>query len=77
MNERERADDRRPNGHPAELTRPVWRSMLFAPANRPDLTAKLPRSQPDAVVLDLEDSVPADREGARPRRGAAPPPGPS
>ena len=40
--------------------------MLFAPANRPDLTAKLPRSRPDAVVLDLEDSVPADgKTGAR------------
>jgi citrate lyase subunit beta / citryl-CoA lyase len=39
---------------------PVWRSLLFAPANRPDLTAKLPRSGPDAVVLDLEDSVPPE-----------------
>jgi citrate lyase subunit beta/citryl-CoA lyase len=43
-----------------------WRSVLFAPANRPDLTAKLPRSRPDAVVLDLEDAVPAEaKEGAR------------
>jgi citrate lyase subunit beta / citryl-CoA lyase len=35
-----------------------WRSMLFVPANRPDLAAKAPRSAPDVVVLDLEDAVP-------------------
>ncbi len=28
------------------------------PANRPDLAAKAPRSQPDLIVLDLEDAVP-------------------
>nr|WP_255578444.1 aldolase/citrate lyase family protein [Deinococcus sp. KSM4-11] len=32
---------------------------MFAPANRADLIAKLPRSAPDAVILDLEDAVPA------------------
>jgi citrate lyase subunit beta/citryl-CoA lyase len=43
-----------------------WRSVLFAPANRPELVAKLPRSQPDVVVLDLEDAVPpAEKIGAR------------
>ncbi|MCD9624722.1 HpcH/HpaI aldolase/citrate lyase family protein [Rhabdothermincola salaria] len=36
-----------------------WRSLLFVPASRPDLAAKAPRSEPDAVVLDLEDAVPA------------------
>ena len=36
------------------------RSLLFAGATRPDLVAKLPRSGPDAVVIDLEDAVPAD-----------------
>ncbi len=36
------------------------RSLLFAPASRPDVLAKLPRSGPDGVVLDLEDAVPAD-----------------
>lgn len=42
------------------------RSLLFAPANRLDLVAKLPRSNPDAVVLDLEDAVrPDDKESAR------------
>jgi len=35
-----------------------WRSLLFVPANRPDLAAKATRSGPDAVVLDLEDAVP-------------------
>lgn len=35
------------------------RSVLFAPGNRPDVVAKLPRSTPDAVIIDLEDAVPA------------------
>ena len=40
-------------------TRPErMRSMLFAPGNRPDVCAKLPRCRPDAAVLDLEDAVP-------------------
>jgi citrate lyase subunit beta/citryl-CoA lyase len=34
------------------------RSLLIAPATRPDMLAKLPRSGPDAVVIDLEDAVP-------------------
>lgn len=42
------------------------RSLLFAPANRPDVLAKLPRSNPDGVVVDLEDAVPAHaKEAAR------------
>ncbi len=36
------------------------RSVLFAPASRPEVLRKLPRSGPDAVVLDLEDAVPPD-----------------
>lgn len=43
--------------HSTTLARP--RSVLFAPGNRADLIAKLPRSAPDAVVLDLEDAIPA------------------
>lgn len=35
------------------------RSLLFAPGNRPDLIAKLPRSKPDAIAIDLEDAVPS------------------
>lgn len=40
------------------------RSLLFAPADRPELVAKLPRSCPDAVCLDLEDGVAPDRKDA-------------
>ncbi len=40
------------------------RSLLFAPGNRADVLAKLPRSGPDGVVLDLEDAVPTD-DGAK------------
>ncbi|MFI5046737.1 MAG: HpcH/HpaI aldolase/citrate lyase family protein [Acidimicrobiia bacterium] len=49
-------------------TRPSsMRSLLFAPGNRPDVCAKLPRSRPDAAVLDLEDAVPPQlRVDARP-----------
>ena len=44
----------------------LLRSLLFAPANRPDLVAKLPRSGPDGVVVDLEDGVrPDDKASAR------------
>ena len=42
----------------------TFRSLLFAPANRPDLVAKLPRARPDAVALDLEDGTPADEKVA-------------
>lgn len=35
-----------------------WRSTLFVPANRGELVAKAPRTEPDLVVLDLEDAVP-------------------
>jgi citrate lyase subunit beta / citryl-CoA lyase len=49
-----------------------WRSALFAPANRPELVPKLPRSGPDVVVLDLEDAVPpAEKASARSQARAA------
>ncbi len=35
-----------------------FRSVLFAPGNKPDILRKLPRSNPDVAVLDLEDAVP-------------------
>lgn len=42
------------------------RSLLFAPGNRPALFDKAIRSGADAVILDLEDSVPAaDKASAR------------
>ncbi|MEZ5076707.1 MAG: CoA ester lyase [Solirubrobacterales bacterium] len=42
-----------------EAARPL-RSMLFAGATRPDLVAKLDRAGADAVIVDLEDAVPAE-----------------
>lgn len=48
------------------------RSALFAPANRPDLVAKTPRSGPDAVIIDLEDGTPpAAKVSAREQAAAA------
>jgi citrate lyase subunit beta/citryl-CoA lyase len=40
----------------------AWRSMLYVPANVPRFVAKAPTAGADAVVLDLEDSVPHDRK---------------
>jgi len=62
---------RRADVAPTDLTgmAPVTRlrSLLFAPATRPDVLAKMPRSSPDGVVIDLEDAVPPDaKESARP-----------
>lgn len=51
---------------------PDWpfRSLLFVPANREDFVRKAARFAPEAVILDLEDAVPADhklraRDGVR------------
>ena len=46
----------------AELTR--VRSMLFMPASRAGMIAKIPRLAPDVAVVDLEDAVPADAKDA-------------
>lgn len=40
----------------------IWRSMLYVPANVPRFVAKSAASGADAVLLDLEDSVPPDRK---------------
>jgi citrate lyase subunit beta / citryl-CoA lyase len=45
-----------------ELTR--VRSMLFMPASRAGMIAKIPRLAPDVAVVDLEDAVPADAKDA-------------
>lgn len=49
------------------------RSVLFAPGNRAEVLAKLPRSGPDAAVIDLEDAVApsAKREARAVARNAA------
>ncbi len=45
---------------------PALRSLLFVPGGRADMIAKVGRSRPDGVVLDLEDAVAAgDKETAR------------
>jgi citrate lyase subunit beta/citryl-CoA lyase len=42
------------------------RSLLYAPADQPDLLAKTARTNADAVTFDLEDTVaPANRPAAR------------
>ena len=54
----------------AELTR--IRSMLFMPATRADMIAKIPRFAPDVAVVDLEDAVAAgEKARARPVAAAA------
>jgi citrate lyase subunit beta / citryl-CoA lyase len=40
------------------------RTFLFAPSHRPDRFEKAARSGADAVILDLEDSVPIEQRGA-------------
>lgn len=40
------------------------RTLLFVPGNRPERFAKAIAAEPDAVVLDLEDSVPPDQKAA-------------
>lgn len=45
---------------------PLVRALLFAPAGRADLVAKLPRAGADIAVLDLEDgTLPAELTAAR------------
>lgn len=45
--------------HPAS-----FRSLLFVPGDRLELLAKIPRWQPDAVVIDLEDAVAVNDKAA-------------
>jgi citrate lyase subunit beta/citryl-CoA lyase len=40
----------------------LWRAMLYVPANVRRFVEKAPQAGADAVVLDLEDSVPHDRK---------------
>ncbi len=44
----------------------IWRSMLYVPSNNPAFVAKAHTRSADAIILDLEDSVPAsERPAAR------------
>ena len=50
----------------------TWRSMLYVPPTVPRFVAKAPASGADAIILDLEDSVPpAQKEEARAGLAAA------
>ena len=40
----------------------AFKSLLFAPGNKGEILSKLPRSSPDASIIDLEDSVPTDEK---------------
>lgn len=45
---------------------PIWRSLLYVPANNRRFIAKAHTRGSDAIILDLEDAVPAaERSGAR------------
>lgn len=51
---------------------PAWRSLLYVPAHLPRFVAKASTCAADAVLLDLEDSVPAElKVHARDGLGAA------
>jgi citrate lyase subunit beta/citryl-CoA lyase len=43
-----------------------WQTLLFVPADRPDMLAKAPGRGADAIVVDLEDAIaPASKAAAR------------
>ena len=49
-----------------------WRTLLFAPADRPDRVAKAVAAGPGAVIVDLEDAVhPSRLSEVRPQAAAA------
>ncbi|MEZ5816302.1 MAG: CoA ester lyase [Hyphomicrobiaceae bacterium] len=53
---------------------PVWRSMLFVPVNVPKFVETSHKRGADAIILDLEDSVPpGEKETARTLIAAAAP----
>jgi citrate lyase subunit beta/citryl-CoA lyase len=47
-----------------ESRAPLWRSMLFVPATNDRYVRAAARSDADAVILDLEDSIPEQRKSA-------------
>lgn len=49
---------------------PLYRCLLFVPGHKPDWVAKAAQVDPDAIILDLEDAVPA-RDKAAARSGLA------
>jgi len=58
--------DRKPSPGASQRELPVWRSLLYVPANVERFIAGAHRYGADAIILDLEDSVPAaERPSAR------------
>ncbi len=54
------------------VEQPLWRSLLYVPANNAKFIAKAHQRQADGIILDLEDSVPVtERDGARDTLGSA------
>lgn len=51
----------RPVTQAQRSSQPLLRSLLFAPASRPEILLKMPRAAPDCAVIDLEDGV-AEKE---------------
>jgi len=49
---------------PTTRALPMWRSLLFCPANAERFVARAHMRGADAVILDLEDSVPAAEKAA-------------
>ena len=50
------------NGHIVKRELPVWRSLLYVPANVPKFVDKAHTRGADAIILDLEDSVPVSEK---------------
>ena len=46
---------------------PVWRSLLYVPANVERYLARAHERGADGIILDLEDSVPSRRRRRRVR----------
>jgi len=47
-----------PMAGPVSRTMRLFRTLMFAPGSRPDLLSKAQQGQADALIFDLEDSVP-------------------
>lgn len=41
---------------------PIWRSLLFVPAHVEKFIQSAPKRKADAIILDMEDSVPAEQK---------------
>lgn len=44
------------------MTERIIRSLLYTPADRPDMMRKAPNTEADACIFDLEDAVPKNKQ---------------